>query len=62
MPNGRCGSGKMMNGDVYDCNDVMFAWLVLVIVCIVHLSIRRERCRSIRGRRLLRAAGTRALC
>ena len=47
---------------VYDDCDVMLACLVLVIVCLYCLSIRRERCRSLRGRRLLRAAGTPALC
>ena len=50
------------NCAVYDDCGVMLACLVLVIVCLYCLSIRRERCRSLRGRRLLRTAGTRALC
>ena len=50
------------NCDVYDCSDVMLSWLVLVIVCIVYLSIRRERCRNLRGGGILRTAGTRELC
>ena len=51
------------NCDGYDDFYVMLACLVKwLFACIVYLSIRREHCRSLRGRRLLRTAGTRALC